>query len=86
MTLDRTHTGIRRTLSLHSKHVYNKDNLWAEMDYHHREHIFVLRFNTNHILLKMLSHMFRGGLSELRGLRRLQLVFKVIVSIEAPMT
>ncbi|KAK2150962.1 hypothetical protein NP493_2702g00007 [Ridgeia piscesae] len=29
VTLDRTHTGIRRTLSLHPEYVY-KDNLWVE--------------------------------------------------------
>ena len=61
---DRTHTGIRRTVSLHSEHVY-KDNFWVEtsinMNYcaifqctkntgHHREHTFILRFLTNNIL------------------------------------
>ena len=30
VTSDRTHTGIRRTVSLHPEHVY-KDNFWVEM-------------------------------------------------------
>ena len=30
VTSDRTHTGIRRTVSLHSEHVY-KDKFWVEM-------------------------------------------------------
>ena len=61
---DRTHTGIRRTLSLYSKHVYT-DNFSVEMSVkinyyaifrgtgHHREHTSILRFHT--IFLKNLS-------------------------------
>ncbi len=64
VTSDRTHTGIRRTVSLHSEHVYT-DNFWVEMSVkinyyaifrcttntgHHREHTFILRFLTNNIL------------------------------------
>ena len=77
MTSDRTHTGIRHTVSLHSEHVY-KDNLWVEtsvkMNYcaifrcttntgHHREPMMscVLRFLTNK-MLKNWRQMFGGSI------------------------
>ena len=76
---DRTHTGIRYTLSLHTEHVY-KDNFWVEMSVkmnysaifqcspntgHHGAHAFILRFHMNQMFLKHLSCMFNGGLSEI---------------------
>ena len=97
---DRTHTGIRRTLSLHSEHVY-KDNVWVKMSVkinycaifrcttnndHHRQHIFILRFLTNKLFKKKWHQVFHGSLSELQDRHHLWLVFKVIVSIAATMT
>ena len=79
MTSDKTHTGIRRTVSLHSEHVY-KHNFWVEtrikMNYcvifrcttnpgHRREHTFILRFLTNKIVQKNLGQWFHGSPSEL---------------------